>query len=297
MHKFIPTHWNRNSHILVTKYTWPIEESLKGHAIIVYIRYLEDIINISKHIHDTTRIHAFVYCNEFASLETIDINPEWKNIPIVLYINRLGQFRNIHEKIAIIRNMNILLMFTGPEKQATTDAQIAASLGIHSGISLTPESQLSDNVLDLITYTFYGTNPHGDIEPFSTMEKYYDGESYVNPKVAYFVNPSRYVYVDKDLHLAFSQEDIDAGHFFDQGLDKLYDVSSNDAIEKESCKWQEMFIEPHPCTFCAAFRICMGYFEKQREKGRCEKIMTELLESIEFSKKKSQQIHRELCQL
>ena len=297
MHKFIPTHWNRNTHVLVTKYTWPIEEYLKGHAILVHVNSLEDIPNIQKHIFETTQIHGFVYKDKYASLEAIDINPERGSAPIILYINRLGQFRNVHEKVDLLRNMNVIVVFTGSEHQATVDAQILSSLGVHSGICLDPDSPLDDNILDLITYNFYGTMPHGEIEPFSTLERYYDGESYVSPKMALFQNPLRYVYVDKDLHLAFTQEDLDNGNYFDQGLEKLYDVSSHEAIEKETCKWQEMFIEPHPCTFCPAFRICMGYFEKQREKGRCRQVMTELLDSIEFSKKKSQQNNRERCQL
>lgn len=57
-----------------------------------------------------------------------------------------------------------------------------------------------------------------------------------------------------------------------------------------------MFIEPHPCTFCPAYRICMGYFNVQREKGRCSEVMTELLGAIEFDKKKQQQNNKERCQ-
>lgn len=137
--------------------------------------------------------------------------------------------------------------------------------------------------------------PHAEIEPFSTIGRYYDGESYVSPKLAEFINPLRYIYVDKDLHLAFSQKELDEGTFFDQGLEKLYEVSSHETIEKEACKWQEMFIEPHPCTFCPAFRICMGYFSEQRESGRCREVMNELLGAIEFNKKKQQK--KEICQL
>ena len=277
------------------KYTWPIEEYLKGHAILVHINCLEDISNIKRHLHETTKVHAFVYTDKYASLETIEINPDWGNTPIILYINRLGQFRNIHKKIALIKNMNIILIFTGQEEQATTDAQIAASLGIHTGIVLSPQAHLSDCVLDLMTYNFYNTMPHAEIEPFSTIGRYYDGESYVSPKLAEFINPLRYIYVDKDLHLAFSQKELDEGTFFDQGLEKLYEVSSHETIEKEACKWQEMFIEPHPCTFCPAFRICMGYFSEQRESGRCREVMNELLGAIEFNKKKQQK--KEICQL
>ena len=296
MHKFIPTHWNRNTHVLVTQYTWPIEEYLKGHAILVHINRLEDIPNILKHLHETTKIHAFVYEDKYASLEAIDINPEWGYTPIILYVNRLGQFRNIHEKLGIIRNMNVTIIFTGAEKQATTDAQVLSSLGIHTGISLSPESLLSDHVLDLITYNFYGTIPHGEIEPFSTLCRYYDGENYVSPKIANFINPLRYIYVDKELHLAFTEEDLNNGLYFAHGLEQLYEVSSHKEIARASVKWQEMFINAHPCTFCPAFRICMGYFQNQRELGRCREVMSELLSAIEFEKNK-QQNNIERCQL
>ena len=49
-----------------------------------------------------------------------------------------------------------------------------------------------------------------------------------------------------------------------------------------------MFIESHPCTFCPAFRVCMGYFAEQSDNGRCQVVMSELLDAIEFSKKKNQ---------
>lgn len=296
MHKFIPTHWNRNTHVLVTKYNWPIEEYLKGHAILVHINSLQDIPNILLHLHETTRVHGFIYKDKYASLETIDLNPEWGKTPIILYINRLGQFRNVYQKIGLLKSMNVMLIFTGPEQQATKDAQIAASLGIHSGIELNPESPLSDNVLDLLTYNFYGTFPHAQIEPFSTLERLYDGESYVNPNMAQFKNPLRYIYVDKNLNLAFSQEDLDNGKYFANGLESLYEVSSNEAISIETKKWQEMFVKPHPCTFCPAFRVCMGYFHKHQDKARCMEVMNELLEAIEYHKNKVQLNQEAGCQ-
>jgi len=298
MHKFIPTHWNRNTHVLVTKYNWPIEEYLKGHAILVHINTLEDIPNILRNIHEATKIHGFIYEDEYASLETLDLSPQLGSSPIVLYINRMGQFRNIQHKIGLLKELNITIIFTGNEQQSVVDAQILASLGIHSGIRLNPDSALSDSVLDLITYDFYGTLPHGDIEPFSTIEKQYDGESIISPFVAEFVNPEQYIYVDKEMNLAFSQKQLDNKEFFDNGLDVIYNISSHNAIKVESCKWQEMFVAPHKCTFCPAFRICMGYFEKQNEKGRCKEVMSELLDAIEYKKKKMQQLNRRKgCQL
>lgn len=297
MHKFIPSNKSRHTHMLVTKYNWPIEEYLKGHALIVQINHLDDIINIKKHIDDATKIGGFVYRDDYASLETIELKPEYCDSPIYLYINRLGKFRDVHHKIEMLKRMNIVVIFTGPEATAITDAQIVASLGIHSGISFKPNTALNENLLDLITYTFYSPMPHGEIEPFSTIERYYDGESYVSPAVAEFTNPHRYIHVDKEYRLAFSEEDLANGNIFGKGLDIIRSEDLQKAIDIKDHEWQKMFIESDPCTFCPAFRICMGYFKNQRESKQCTMAMSELLEAIEFYKKSKQNSKQELCQL
>lgn len=299
MHKFIRSNKNPNTHVFVCEYNWPIEEQLKGRALVVKINSLDDIMNIQKHLDETTKIDAFVYRNEFASLETIDINPAWGNTPIILYLNRLGQFRNVHEKIGLLRQLNVVVIFTSTSPCACKDAQILSSLGIHTGIQLTSESELNENILDLITYSFYGTMPHAEIEPFATMEKYYDGESYVSPALAEFINPERYIHIDKDLNLAFSENDLKAGNVLDEHYPHLKIEKFIEDAEKYSLQWQEWFINSHQCTFCPAFRVCMGYFNKDGENQHpnCCKTMTELLEAIEFHKTKLQQNNFKKCQL
>ena len=298
MQKFIPLNKNRNTHVVVTKYNWPIEEYLRGHAAVIHVNSLDDVVNIRRHADETLKVVAYVYTDPYASLETIEIPSECASAPLILRINRLGQFRAIHHKLNALRNMDVILFFTGNSHQSIVDAQIAASLGIHSGIMMMPDSELGDDILDLITYNAYSTMPHADIEPFSTMERYYDGESYVSPSMAYFNNPNRYIHVDSERHLAFTSEQLANGDYFDQGIEKVKTISQHEAVEKENNKWQQTFITPHPCSFCPAFRICVGYFEQQREKGRCKEVMSELLEAIEFQKKRNQQNNKkESCQL
>lgn len=296
MHKFIQNKYN-NSLIFVTDYNWPIEVILKGKALVIHINHLDDILNISKHIDERTKISAFVYTNEKASLETIDINEAWGDTPIILYLNRLGKFRDISHKINLLRTLNAIIIFTGNEKEATRDAQILSSLGIHTGIKISPDSVLSEHVLDLITYNFYSNCPHAEIEPFSTLSRYYDGESYVSPAFAYFENPERYIYIDSKKNISFTKKDL-----CDQNIEhlKLDDIKGNKIatlVEEESLKWQKYFIESHKCTFCPAFRICLGYFEEQSDKANCKVVMTELLDAIEFQKKSRNINKKERCQL
>lgn len=299
MHKFIRSNNNPNTHVFVCEYNWPIEERLKGRALVVKINNLDDIVNIRKNIDETTKLDAFVYRDEFASLETIDINPAWGSTPVVLYINRLGQFRDVHPKIELLKQLNVIVIFTATPAQACKDAQILSSLGVHSGIQITPETQLSEDILDLITYYFYGTMPHAEIEPFASIEKYYDGENYVSPLLAEFVNPERYIHIDKELNLAFSEKDLKEGNTLDEKYPHLLTEAFSAAAEKYSLKWQEWFIDSHKCTFCPAFRVCMGYFlNKDGEpNAKCRDVMTELLEAIEFHKTRLSQQNRQKCQL
>lgn len=297
MHRFIPYNKNRHSHILVTKYNWPIENFLKGQALLVHINHLDDVVNIQKNLDDSTKIDGFIYRDDYASLETIDLKPEYSGTPIYLFINRLGKFRDVFHKVEMLKGMNVVVMFTGADSTAATDAQILASLGIHAGISLKSDSMLSDSVLDLITYTFYTPISHADVEPFSTIERYYDGESYVSPKLAEFVNPYRYIHIDKEFRLAFSEEDLANGNIIGSGLDLLRSEELQKAIDVKEHEWQQMFVESDQCTFCPAFRICIGYFKKHRDCKRCQTVMSELLDAIEFRKKAKNNTKRELCQL
>ena len=296
MRKFMPTHWNRNTHIIVTDYNWAFKDKLKGQALVIYVQDLSAINNIINDIKEPTKINAIVYENPYTSLETEDIDPNWGNTPIIMKINRLGAFRNVSDKIELIKRLNITFIFTANNHQSAIDAQILASLGIHSGIALSAETTNWEELTDLMTYTFYGTMPHAAIEPFSTIEQYYCGTNYVSPLFAEFENPDRYIHVDAEGNLAFSREELKNKQYFDSGWDKLYNISAHPAITERKHRWQEMFIETHPCTFCPAYRICDGYFKELPDKSMCQKTMNELLEGIEFYKK-NRCNQKESCQL
>lgn len=284
MQRFTPTNKNRNTHVLVTKYNWPIEEYLKGFAIVVYVNHLDDMPSIKAHVDESTTIHGFVFEDKYASLETLDLNQDMGGTPVTLVVNRLGQFRNVFPKIGQLQKSNNLVVFSGSENVACTDVQILSSLGIHAGITLEPDAPLSDSVLDLITYTFYSTMRHADIEPFSMMEKFYDGERFVSPSLAKFVDPDRYVHIGKDCKMAFSEEDLENGNLIGEDLSILSDEKMDELVFEKEHEWQKLFVDSHPCTYCPAFRVCMGYFAVQSEKGRCKEVMKELLDAIEFKK-------------
>lgn len=283
----MPTHWNRNRHTIVSRYDWPLEEGLKGHCICVLVSRPEDIMRIKKHLHETTQVNGFIVDAPEASLESMEINPEWGETPVVLKLNRLGKFGNVCDKLNLMKRMNVTLIFCGNVAQNCTDATIVASLGLHTGIEFRPDMELPEELMDLVTYNFYNRVPHGRIEPFATMHEEFSNDTYVSPLMAQLRNPDRYIHVDKEGRLSFYPlREGEEG--FDRGLDKLYEISSHPAIEEAKHSWQQMFIDSHPCTFCPAFRVCMGFFAEQSESGRCREVMNEVLEGLEFMNESNQ---------
>ena len=296
MQRHMPTHWIKNKHILVTDGDWPYYDKLKGHALIVFVRELNDINRIINEVRTPTKLHAVVYENRLLSLESVAIDPHWSDTPIILRIGRLGQFRNVTQKIEQLKSMNIMITLTSDHAQNYRDVQILSSLGVHAGIDLSDTDVNWDACKDLIAYAFYGRMKHADIEPFDAMCTYYCGRNYVSPQMAMFYNPERYIHVDQCGHLAFSRSQLKQGDFFDTGWEQLANISIHPAIKDEAHKWQQLFIENHVCTSCPAFRVCLAYFKDQQESGECRKAMMDLLDGIEF--KKSQQSKEEqLCQL
>lgn len=297
MNKCIPQ--NSCPHITyVCDYNWPIENELKGSSVIVNINRLGDIRHITDGMGSDSSIKAFIYREPFGSLETVDIDPAWADTPIVMYLNHLGKFRNVADKVEQLKGMNITIIFTGAQAQACVDAQILSSLGIHSGVELTPDSELSESLLDLMTYYFYSRLPHAPIEPFATMAHYYTGNNYVSPSLLQLENPARYVHIDAQHRMAFTRAGLLAGNTLEHTADNITSQQLDTEAQRFSDRWQQWFIESHPCTFCPAFRVCKSFFYKEgADTTRCREVMSELLESIEFDKKKHETHRNEPCQL
>lgn len=296
MQRHMPTHWNRNNHMFVLDGNWSFKDRLKGHALVIYAQELCDIPRIIQEVQTPTIIHAIVYENLFCSLASIDIDSSWGNTPIILRIGRIGQYRDIANKLEQLKSLNVMIVLPADSSQSYRDVQILSSLGIHSGIDFTNGCHTWESFKDLLAYAFYGRMHHADIEPFTSMSTHYCGMNYVSPDIMSFYNPERYIHIDNNGNVAFSREQLKNGDFFDSGWDILPNISSHPAIKEESHKWQQLFIENHTCTYCPAFRVCKAFFMGQSENGSCQDGMMDLLEAIEF--KKVEQSNRiQSCQL
>lgn len=131
---------------------------------------------------------------------------------------------------------------------AATDVLILASLGIDTGLVFSPSTQLSEEMLSLVTYQFYSTRPHGAIEPWATMASERRAGRFVTPAVACGSVPRN--------------EDEGNG-----GL----------------TRWQQLLLDCGDCSFCPAMRLCEGFFACRENHDDCRRLMSEVQESINFS--------------
>ncbi len=281
-------HWiqhrrNQNNPTFVLDGPWNPEVLLRGESIVVNVDKPEAIDYISGMASQATQIEAFIYEDFTVSLETLDINPNWRRYPVVLRIGRLGRFSNVVEKLNMMKGMNITLLFSPYSATAGRDAQIVASLGISTGIVFTEDMPLGDSIKDLIAYNFYSPMRHGSVEPFATMLTNYTGEDYVSPAMAFYDDENRFIHINEALEMASSPKNLKEGKLLGMGQEGLYNIYHSEAIQAP--EWQRFFIESHPCSFCPAFRVCTGFFADRNKPEECRPVMMEILEGIEHNKK------------
>lgn len=289
MRKSIPMpHWimrnkRANSPIFVLDGPWNPEVLLRGECIMVKVDCFEAIDYISHLVSSPTKIEGFIWEDRNASLESVNINPQWSKIPVILRIGRIGRFAEVSNKLSLIKHLGIKVLFYANSPVIYRDIQILASLGISTGLFFEEEMPMSDEIKDLVAYAFYSPIKHGTIEPFHTMELLYCGENYVSPKDASYEDSSRYIHINEKLEMAKSARNLKEGHFIGKGQKVIYDIYHG--LEQPEREWQNFFIQSHPCSFCPAFRICSGYFSEVDCDESHKDLMMNILEGIEHAKR------------
>lgn len=169
-------------------------------------------------------------------------------------------------------------------KERVTDARIAASLGLNSGIWLLPDDNLGEDVMEFADYHFYGRMSRGGVEPFFALENAYHPSSRLSPGLAYLGFPPLYFHVDASLNVAFTARGLRKGDYIGRGEEFITGLPRHECVEDAIYSWQRHLISPGACAVCPAFCICSGYFSCQSGKGDCRRLMTEVLDGIVFKK-------------
>jgi radical SAM protein with 4Fe4S-binding SPASM domain len=104
------------------------------------------------------------------------------------------------------------------------------------------------------------------VEPFDFLLKQFDPSKEIDFNSLFFNSSEKYIHVNKNEQIALSREDLLSGKFFSKGLENLDSISEIVFQENEKNKLK-VFKEDSKCAYCKAFKICLGKFIKDCEKG------------------------------
>ena len=274
-----------NSPILVCPFDENLISKLNQKAVILRTDRFEDIPRMRNCVNPSNQLLAVVVRTDLP-LTRIPYHESWGNIPIVIYASDLGPLREFLSKYDLVMKLNLNIFMPSSEEKTYTNLHILSSLKIYGGIRFDPGRVDWEQVNDLMHYALYAKTNHAPIEPFSYVARNYHPRQYLDFSSVYFDDPSKYLHVNGQEQIAFSDGELRQGRFFAEGLASLVTLEDNEAYQQRLRAWQEYFLQPGGCSSCEAWRICLGKFaESAKPAESCRKFFSELMDASEFHNK------------
>lgn len=273
--------------MIVTLYKPEFIEKQRGRLFVVKTDDYGQIEDISRVCNTHNKLHTIVLTvNEPFSL--IPFREEWKNIPIYLVVPEMGSFRDVAAKLNIIHQFKIRVFLNTDHKHTYTNLRILSSIGIPCGIHFGKIDPDWDVINDLMYYSVYGKVKHASIEPFEYVTSQYKPDIYTDFSAVYFNDPHQSVHMNEFGKIALTAEDLVSNKF-------ITDIEHFDSIEqnplyKEGLKrWQQFFLDNHLCSYCPAWRVCLGKFaDKAEVNSVCKKFFSDLMDAADYYRLKQQ---------
>lgn len=286
----------RNFHI-VCDFDEDLIRRFQNKALVVKTRDL----NLVQHIHWVISEHNKNHCIEVdyrGALSAMPVEEEWKDIPMHIFVERFGVFRDLVPKLPVLRGLSARFFLNTDEKDFLTNTQILASLGVNTGIKFGKRPVNWEALNDLMHYDVYAKVPHASIQPFHYLVTEYQADQQTDFNTVYFDNPKKYVHVNAEGKVALSSNDLKDGNFILDNVDQLDQLENMKAYKDYLHRWQEFFFTPEGCSSCPAWRVCLGAFADQvGENPGCTRFFSDLMNAADFVNEKNQE-HQvtDLCQ-
>lgn len=271
-------------HILVC----PFDEKLLGQMhdenLVVIAPSVEQIPDVYRISSDRKNRVRCVVVSTKGSLASVPFHESWKGIPIAIYAEELGPFKEFLSKMQLIRDLNIRFYLSSGHKENFTALHVLASLHLNCGVAFDEQEIDWEALNDLMTYSVYGKVQHGPIEPFKYITTQYHPEKYTEFNTVYFDNPHIYLHLDKDANIAVSRKDLQKGNFIASGYNELDKIKANPKYEEALNHWQSFFLKENGCAFCQSWRVCMGTFvDKVESNPGCQKFFADMMDAADHS--------------
>ncbi len=247
--------------IIVTKYDQENLRSFKDKNLIVRTDSLDQLMQIAQEVQRENHLSTLIVDMPYRSVANIDFDPQWENIPLIVYVRKVGFYDQLFQKTLILRRLNIRIILDGKEETVYTDLKVMASIGLDCGIKIHKEEKLDDEkFLDLASYAYLSPFQHASIQPFEHILQ----------------------------HL--KEDEL-------QPFPEIYFDESNDSADSREDNFYSHFIQLDECSACPAFRICNH--KMKTIFNDCRTVMSEVYDYAENTDKRrnNQQFTKSVCQL
>lgn len=228
-----------------------------------------------------THIHSLIVLSK-VPVADVSFAKEYRDLPVALFSPRLGRFRDLVPRLQILKQMNIRIYLPFDTDQNISGLRILSSLGIASTAVLKHPNIDWERLSDLMVYALLGIVPRAPIDPFQYLADRYSPNARNDFSAVYFDDPSRYVHVDDNGHIALSSRELADRKFIADSISELHFLTENRLYLDRLESWRRFFLQTEGCAFCEAWRICLGKFNSNNGLDHgCSVFFKEFLETIE----------------
>lgn len=231
----------------------------------------------------------------YSSLSDILWDAEWESVPIILCAYNVGDVYRVVREIDAIRRLNIRIYLSTDSDTCFTDLKILSSLGIDCGLRFGSTQVDDEKFMDLASYFYLSPVPHASIEPFEYIARNLNNEQNINFSSVYFRDHLKYLYVDENLNLAYSFEELKSNKFLGN-LESLKGIDFNEEIHCKITDYYQHFMQLDTCSKCASFKICNK--DMERHFSNCQEVFSVIYEYAEIRQANNNSPNaKTICQL
>lgn len=218
-------------------------------------------------------------------LEAVKLGEGWKELPMALVVPSVGKFRGIASMLSQLKELNVRI-YLPCNRDNLTSTRLLASVGISCCVTFDGTPVDWEALADLMTYAVLERTPHAPIEPFSYIARHFEPLSCTDWGAVYFEDPSRFLHLDTDGHVALSQGDIARNNYIAEGVERIGPDTDFAVPADRLDGWREHFVKNSSCATCPGWRVCLGRcYRGDEDVAGCSAFFSEMIRVAQLYQK------------
>jgi hypothetical protein len=270
-------------HILVCPFDINLLDKLKERVIVINTGDFDVIQYMNENVNKPFSLHAIKIQTE-KPLSSLSFKKDWLNLPLSIYTPEFGKYKDLFDKLDLIRKLNIRIFLSSDNDSNFTGLKILSSLNISCGIFLNNKEEVNWNAVnDLMHYGVYTKTKHAPIDPFYYLLTHYLPTEYIDYNFVYFNNPTRYLHINNKEQIALTELDLMKGNYVAKGLKSLANITKNKKYLDFINARYDIMLQMNECAFCRVFRICLAKFQDLPDKhNTCKSFFSDFMDAADY---------------